>query len=169
MRLKNLVNIFLIMIFASVFIRNTNALYLTGIEKKTEVYIAKPICRAIVENKIFISNYSEKPYYFSICNYDEQNNISETAMSYYIIFHTNQTNTPLEYKLYKINNDKSEEISLEITDNIIKTKEKVLMNIDNKHKDDYKLEIGYNLKSKNELNKDFKISMELYSEQYFLK
>ena len=166
MKYKNKIIIILAIFFIPI-ISETNALYVDKINKSTELYIAKPICRVILDKEILISNYIQKPFYFSICNFDDNNNISDTAMNYLIIFHVSQINVPLTYKLYKVEENKSKKsVLLEKEDNILKTKELTLMKVNEKYMDNYVLEIEYNNKNTNELDEDFEIILEVYSEQY---
>ena len=85
MKYKNKIIIILAIFFIPI-ISETNALYVDKINKSTELYIAKPICRVIQDKEILISNYIQKPFYFSICNFDDNNNISDTAMNYLILY-----------------------------------------------------------------------------------
>ena len=166
MKYKNKIIILLAIFFIPI-ISETNALYLDKLNKSTELYIAKPICRVILDKEIFISNYIQKPFYFSICNFDDDNNISDTVMNYSIMFHISQINAPLIYKLYKVDENKSKKsVLLEKEDNILRTKELTLMKVNEKYIDNYVLEIEYNNKSTNELDEDFEIVLEVYSEQY---
>lgn len=167
MKYKNKIIVISIVIFSYFIINETNALYIDEINKKTELHVARPVCRVILDKEIFISNYIQKSFYFSICNFDEKNNISDTAMNYSIMFHISQINTPLNYKLYKIEEDNNKKnILLEYESNILKSKEPILMKIDEKYRYNYILEIEYDNKSTKELDKDLKILLEVYSEQY---
>ena len=59
MKYKNKIIIILAIFFIPI-ISETNALYVDKINKSTELYIAKPICRVILDKEILISNYIQK-------------------------------------------------------------------------------------------------------------
>ena len=127
--------------------------------------IAKPISRVVIDENIHISNYYLRPLNFSVCNYDENSNVSEVAMQYYITIGASQPEAPLLYKLYRIYDDKEEEIKLSSNEGISKNIEPIRINNNKKLEHYYKLEILYDFNSKNNLDGNIEIFLSVISEQ----
>ena len=123
----------------------------------------------ISENCIYISNYEQKPIYFSICNFSEKGKVTETGMKYDITIKSNQPSIPLKYTLYRINKDGSEEnVQLSCSEENTKT---TLLTIFGTSKEihNYKLEIEYDKDNNITLDKNITLSIILASEQIIPK
>ena len=94
--------------------------------------IAKPIFKVENENKVNLTKTNEKGIYnFKVKNYDEQNEVSQIELEYYIEI-LSDINENLDFKIFKEN----EEINI----NENKT-EKFIMKKNNKQEDVYRIEI----------------------------
>lgn len=127
--------------------------------------VAKPISRAVIDGDIHISNYYQKPLNFYVCNYDENKNVSEVAMQYYITITLSQEESPLLYKLYRIYEDREEEVELDTNENTIITVEPVRINNDKAVEHNYILKILYDCNSQNNLDENIVIMLSINSEQ----
>lgn len=128
--------------------------------------VAKPIIRTIIEEDVFISNYYQKPLNFYICNYDENEKISEVAMDYFIEIIPTQINAPIFYNLYMVCSDGKEEyIETEYVDNKILTKSPITINCNEKITQKYKIDFIYDKDSNIELDEDFNITILVDSSQ----
>lgn len=166
MKLKVQIFILIILLIVGFLIHYTACTYFSQIEGNICFSIAEPICRAIIQDScIYISNYEEKPLYFSICNFDEKGNITEIAMKYNITIKSTQPNAPLKYSLYKINKDGSEE-NIQVNNNgeNIKTVSPIILGT-LKEIHNYKLKIEYDNKDNMTLDKNIILSIVLDSEQ----
>lgn len=141
------------------------AKYTKGYSGKIGISVAKPISRVVIDGDVYISNYGQKPIYFSVYNYDEKGKISEIKMNYKIIIKTTQSNAPLKYKLYRVYSDKQEEIKINNSKGIISQVNAISMNAETKQTHNYKLEIMYDNASTIELDKNIGISITLQSVQ----
>lgn len=127
--------------------------------------VAKPISRAVIDGDIHISNYYQKPLRFYVCNYDENKNVSEVAMQYYITITLSQKESPLFYKLYRIYEDREEEVELNTNENTITTVEPIRINNDKAIEHNYILKILYDYNSQNNLDENIGIMLSINSEQ----
>lgn len=128
--------------------------------------VAKPICRIEMDDNVDISNYLDtKPTYFQIYNYDKTGKVSDVALEYYITITTNQIDAPLIYKLYKINDDGTEEeIKLKVNGtSIVTINSQTMYTSKTIHK--YKLKVNYNSNLTNNLNDDFYMNISVQSTQ----
>lgn len=165
---KAIIPIFIVILILILFLlaHYTISTYFSQADGNVNFSVAKPICRAIIQDScIYISNYEQKPLYFSICNFDEEGNVTEVGMQYTITIQTAQLNAPLKYKLYKINSDNSEEnIKISTSEGNIKTISALTMGT-SKEIHGYKLEIEYDSSSNIALDKNIGFSITLDSEQ----
>lgn len=129
--------------------------------------VAKPICKVFMNETIYISNYSYvQPTDFSVCNYDEYGNISEVALKYFITITTNQTNAPLNYSLFRIQDNGSEEkIDINVSNGVIKTINEVTMPGNSENVHNYRLKVDYKSNSKVDLSSDFAVHITIDSQQ----
>lgn len=137
-------------------------------EDKTNInlLVAKPICRVIMEKNLYISNYEKKKFDFSVCNYNQNDDITDVEMKYYIKISLSQKNAPLKYKMYRIYDDGSEEnIELNIRTNYIKSVKPVNFSTKIKQLHNYRLEIEYDNNSNMTIDKNIKINIGVESEQ----
>lgn len=140
--------------------------YTLGTDGQLKFSVAKPISRAIINKDLYISNYFQKPLEFYICNYDENNNISDVGMEYYITLELSQENAPLMYKLYRVYSEEvEEEVEIIIDKNTIRTIKPVEMNGNENIKHNYKLEISYDNNSINSLDENLGVSISVKSQQ----
>ncbi len=118
---------------------------------KTE--IAKPILQVENGSALEINNTTEKGIYeFKVKNYNEQGEITEVDLKYYIEILNYLNNEAIEIKLYR--NEEEVEIKENKTEEIILTKDEI-------KEDNYKLEVKY--------NKDKNVNMEDIVEQLQIK
>ena len=98
--------------------------------------IAKPIIQVENGSSLEINNENDEGIYeFKVKNYNEQEQITEVDMEYYIEILNDLENLGIEIKLLK--NDEEIEIKENKTDKFVLTKEGM-------QQDNYKLEIKYN-------------------------
>ncbi len=162
-----LISIAFIILFACLSINFIYAKFTTNANGSLSFSVAKPVCKVFMDETVYISNYGYvQPTNFSIRNYDEYGNISQVALKYFITITTNQTNAPLDYSLFRIQDNGSEEkIAINVNNGVIKTVNGVNMsgNIENIH--NYRLKVDYNSNSKVELSKNFAVHITIDSEQ----
>ena len=129
---------------------------------KISTSIAKPICRATIKDKLYISNYQKKPLEFEVYNYDENEKITDVAMEYKITIEVTQENAPLNYKLFRIYLDGSEEeVNITKDNNSIYMNSYVKMNSGKKETHKYRLETEYNNSSSVSLDYNIGFSLRL--------
>ncbi len=116
--------------------------------------VAIPIIKLEGEQKLIINNNQEnKVYNLAVKNYDENEQITQVELEYYIEI-ISKKNDDINFKIYK------EEKELNINNN--KT-EKFLLTKENKQRDNYKIEILLNKKISEDILQNVKIKV--YSEQ----
>lgn len=116
--------------------------------------VAIPIIKLEGEQKLIINNNQEnKVYNLAVKNYDENEQITQVELEYYIEI-ISKKNDNINFKIYK------EEKELNINNN--KT-EKFLLTKENKQRDNYKIEILLNKKISEDILQNVKIKV--YSEQ----
>lgn len=116
--------------------------------------VAIPIIKLEGEQKLIINNNQEnKVYNLAVKNYDEDEQITQVELEYYIEI-ISKKNEDINFKIYK------EEKELNINNN--KT-EKFLLTKENKQQDNYKIEILLNKKISEDILQN--IEIKVYSEQ----
>ena len=116
--------------------------------------VAIPIIKLEGEQKLIINNNQEnKVYNLAVKNYDENEQITQVELEYYIEI-ISKKNDDINFKIYK------EEKELNINNN--KT-EKFLLTKENKQRDNYKIEILLNKKILEEILQN--VEIKVYSEQ----
>ena len=115
--------------------------------------VAIPIIKLEGEQKLIINNnQGNKVYNLAVKNYDENEQITQVELEYYIEI-ISKKNDNINFKIYK------EEKELNINNN--KT-EKFLLTKENKQRDNYKIEILLNKKISEDILQNVKIKV--YSE-----
>lgn len=142
--------------------------YNFSLDNMFSINAEKPVARMIINNNLHITNYQKvEPVYFSVCNYNEQENTSNISFEYYITLKLSQKNAPLNYKLYKINGDKEELITIDVSNNSVKTINPVILeSSEREHK--YKLEVTYDFDSEIKLDEDIAMSFLLNVNQVIM-
>lgn len=116
--------------------------------------VAIPIIKLEGEQKLIINNNQEnKVYNLAVKNYDENEQITQVELEYYIEI-ISKKNDNINFKIYK------EEKKLNINNN--KT-EKFLLTKENKQRDNYKIEILLNKKISEDILQN--VEIKVYSEQ----
>ena len=116
--------------------------------------VAIPIIKLEGEQKLIINNnQGNKVYNLAVKNYDENEQITQVELEYYIEI-ISKKNDDINFKIYK------EEIELNINNN--KT-EKFLLTKENKQQDNYKIEILLNKKISEDILQN--VEIKVYSEQ----
>ena len=116
--------------------------------------VAIPIIKLEGEQKLIINNNQEnKVYNLAVKNYDENEQITQVELEYYIEI-ISKRNDDINFKIYK------EEKELNINNN--KT-EKFLLTKENKQQDNYKIEILLNKKISEDILQN--VEIKVYSEQ----
>lgn len=116
--------------------------------------VAIPIIKLEGEQKLIINNNQEnKVYNLAVKNYDENEQITQIELEYYIEI-ISPKNDDINFKIYK------EEKELNINNN--KT-EKFLLTKENKQRDNYKIEILLNKKISEDILQN--VEIKVYSEQ----
>ena len=116
--------------------------------------VAIPIIKLEGEQKLIINNNQEnKVYNIAVKNYDENEQITQVELEYYIEI-ISKKNDDINFKIYK------EEKELNINNN--KT-EKFLLTKENKQQDNYKIEILLNKKISEDILQN--VEIKVYSEQ----
>lgn len=116
--------------------------------------VAIPIIKLEGEQKLIINNnQGNKVYNLAVKNYDENEQITQVELEYYIEI-ISKKNEDINFKIYK------EEKELNINNN--KT-EKFLLTKENKQQDNYKIEILLNKKISEDILQN--IEIKVYSEQ----
>lgn len=116
--------------------------------------VAIPIIKLEGEQKLIINNNQEnKVYNLAVKNYDENEQITQVELEYYIEI-ISKKNEGINFKIYK------EEKELNINNN--KT-EKFLLTKENKQQDNYKIEILLNKKISEDILQN--VEIKVYSEQ----
>lgn len=116
--------------------------------------VAIPIIKLEGEQKLIINNnQGNKVYNLAVKNYDENEQITQVELEYYIEI-ISKKNDDINFKIYK------EEKELNINNN--KT-EKFLLTKENKQRDNYKIEILLNKKISEEILQN--VEIKVYSEQ----
>lgn len=116
--------------------------------------VAIPIIKLEGEQKLIINNNQEnKVYNLAVKNYDENEQITQVELEYYIEI-ISKENDDINFKIYK------EEKELNINNN--KT-EKFLLTKENKQRDNYKIEILLNKKISEDILQN--VEIKVYSEQ----
>lgn len=116
--------------------------------------VAIPIIKLEGEQKLIINNNQEnKVYNLAVKNYDENEQITQVELEYYIEI-ISKKNDDINFKIYK------EETELNINNN--KT-EKFLLTKENKQRDNYKIEILLNKKISEDILQN--VEIKVYSEQ----
>lgn len=116
--------------------------------------VAIPIIKLEGEQKLIINNNQEnKVYNLAVKNYDENEQITQVELEYYIEI-ISKKNDNINFKIYK------EEKELNINNN--KT-EKFLLTKENKQRDNYKIEILLNKKISEDILQN--VEIKVYSEQ----
>ena len=116
--------------------------------------VAIPIIKLEGEQKLIINNNQEnKVYNLAVKNYDENEQITQVELEYYIEI-ISKKNEDINFKIYK------EEKELNINNN--KT-EKLLLTKENKQQDNYKIEILLNKKISEDILQN--VEIKVYSEQ----
>jgi len=116
--------------------------------------VAIPIIKLEGEQKLIINNNQEnKVYNLAVKNYDENEQITQVELEYYIEI-ISKKNEDINFKIYK------EEKELNINNN--KT-EKFLLTKENKQQDNYKIEILLNKKISEDILQN--VEIKVYSEQ----
>lgn len=141
------------------------AKYTADFKGKVSASVAKPIARVAINGDVYISNYEQKPVNFSVYNFDANGNTSEVKMNYKIIIKITQGNAPLKYKLYRVYDNKQEEVNINNSNGTITQTYAVSMNANTEETHNYKLEIEYDKTSSVEFDKNIGISIVLQSEQ----
>ena len=112
--------------------------------------VAIPIIKLEGEQKLIINNNQEnKVYNLAVKNYDENEQITQVELEYYIEI-ISKRNDDINFKIYK------EEKELNINNN--KT-EKFLLTKENKQKDNYKIEIILNKKMSENILQNIEIKV----------
>ena len=115
--------------------------------------VAIPIIKLEGEQKLIINNNQEnKVYNLAVKNYDENEQITQVELEYYIEI-ISKKNDDINFKIYK------EEKELNINNN--KT-EKFLLTKENKQRDNYKIEILLNKKISEDILQN--VEIKVYSE-----
>jgi len=116
--------------------------------------VAIPIIKLEGEQKLIINNnQGNKVYNLAVKNYDENEQITQVELEYYIEI-ISKKNDDINFKIYK------EEKELNINNN--KT-EKFLLTKENKQRDNYKIEILLNKKISEDILQN--VEIKVYSEQ----
>lgn len=116
--------------------------------------VAIPIIKLEGEQKLIINNnQGNKVYNLAVKNYDENEQITQVELEYYIEI-ISKKNDDINFKIYK------EEKELNINNN--KT-EKFLLTKENKQQDNYKIEILLNKKISENILQN--VEIKVYSEQ----
>lgn len=116
--------------------------------------VAIPIIKLEGEQKLIINNNQKnKVYNLAVKNYDENEQITQVELEYYIEI-ISKKNDDINFKIYK------EEKELNINNN--KT-EKFLLTKENKQQDNYKIEILLNKKISEDILQN--VEIKVYSEQ----
>ena len=116
--------------------------------------VAIPIIKLEGEQKLIINNNQEnKVYNLAVKNYDENEQITQVELEYYIEI-ISKKNDDINFKIYK------EEKELNINNN--KT-EKFLLTKENKQQDNYKIEILLKKKISEDILQN--VEIKVYSEQ----
>ena len=116
--------------------------------------VAIPIIKLEGEQKLIINNNQEnKVYNLAVKNYDENEQITQVELEYYIEI-ISKKNDDINFKIYK------EKKELNINNN--KT-EKFLLTKENKQQDNYKIEILLNKKISEDILQN--VEIKVYSEQ----
>jgi hypothetical protein len=116
--------------------------------------VAIPIIKLEGEQKLIINNNQEnKVYNIAVKNYDENEQITQVELEYYIEI-ISKKNDDINFKIYK------EKKELNINNN--KT-EKFLLTKENKQQDNYKIEILLNKKISEDILQN--VEIKVYSEQ----
>ena len=116
--------------------------------------VAIPIIKLEGEQKLIINNNQEnKVYNLAVKNYDENEQIKQVELEYYIEI-ISKKNDDINFKIYK------EEKELNINNN--KT-EKFVLTKENKQQDNYKIEILLNKKISEDILQN--VEIKVYSEQ----
>ena len=116
--------------------------------------VAIPIIKLEGEQKLIINNnQGNKVYNLAVKNYDENEQITQVELEYYIEI-ISKKNDDINFKIYK------EEKELKINNN--KT-EKFLLTKENKQRDNYKIEILLNKKISEDILQN--VEIKVYSEQ----
>ena len=116
--------------------------------------VAIPIIKLEGEQKLIINNnQGNKVYNIAVKNYDENEQITQVELEYYIEI-ISKKNDDINFKIYK------EEKELNINNN--KT-EKFLLTKENKQRDNYKIEILLNKKISEDILQN--VEIKVYSEQ----
>lgn len=116
--------------------------------------VAIPIIKLEGEQKLTINNnQGNKVYNLAVKNYDENEQITQVELEYYIEI-ISKKNDDINFKIYK------EEKELNINNN--KT-EKFLLTKENKQQDNYKIEILLNKKISEDILQN--VEIKVYSEQ----
>lgn len=116
--------------------------------------VAIPIIKLEGEQKLIINNNQEnKVYNLAVKNYDENEQITQVELEYYIEI-ISKKNDDINFKIYK------EEKELNINNN--KT-EKFVLTKENKQQDNYKIEILLNKKISEDILQN--VEIKVYSEQ----
>ncbi|MEI3394139.1 MAG: hypothetical protein V8R82_00135 [Clostridia bacterium] len=116
--------------------------------------VAIPIIKLEGEQKLIINNNKEnKVYNLAVKNYDENEQITQVELEYYIEI-ISKKNDDINFKIYK------EEKEFNINNN--KT-EKFLLTKENKQRDNYKIEILLNKKISEDILQN--VEIKVYSEQ----
>lgn len=116
--------------------------------------VAIPIIKLEGEQKLIINNNQEnKVYNLAVKNYDENEQITQVELEYYIEI-ISKRNDDINFKIYK------EKKELNINNN--KT-EKFLLTKENKQQDNYKIEILLNKKISEDILQN--VEIKVYSEQ----
>lgn len=162
---KVILLIFIIPLILGLLVHYTISIYFSQINGNVNFSVAEPICRAIITDNICVSNFEQKPLYFSVCNFDEKGNITAIGMQYNITIKTAQLNAPLKYKLYKINDNGNEEnIEINVSKGNVETVSSMIIGT-KKETHNYKLEVEYDNNSNIPLDTDISFSIILDSEQ----
>ena len=116
--------------------------------------VAIPIIKLEGEQKLIINNNQEnKVYNLAVKNYDENEQITQVELEYYIEI-ISKKNDNINFKIYK--EEKELNINNNKTENFLLTKE-------NKQRDNYKIEILLNKKISEDILQN--VEIKVYSEQ----
>ena len=116
--------------------------------------VAIPIIKLEGEQKLIINNNQEnKVYNLAVKNYDENEQITQVELEYYIEI-ISKKNDDINFKIYK------EEKELNINNN---KPDKFLLTKENKQRDNYKIEILLNKKISEDILQN--VVIKVYSEQ----
>lgn len=116
--------------------------------------VAIPIIKLEGEQKLIINNNQEnKVYNLAVKNYDENEQITQVELEYYIEI-ISKKNDDINFKIYK------EKKELNINNN---KQEKFLLTKKNKQQDNYKIEILLNKKISEDILQN--VEIKVYSEQ----